>query len=267
MKKPTKVVMLPTEGYGKKGQVVYNWDMDLIILEKDAKKSNCCKPQNVYITVSQDIEPIKEGDWFYAPYNSIKSILQCTDSSMLDRKDLGEKIIATDDPKLIIDVSSNAQKESYIKEWTILPQVQQSFLKEFVANPNGKWEVDYKVMHKTNQGIISSNDVSILQQSGSKIKVKGKVNKLKLNSDNTVNITSSCNLGPFKPTRMNMDKVKSFNITSVKEKMYSREEIIKLIEKHSDFVSEHIDYEGIDNATTAIGYPEWDDINWIKENL
>lgn len=49
------------------------------------------------------------------------------------------------------------------------------------------------------------------------------------------------------------------------EKMYSEEEVKKLIELHSDFIYSKIDYEGINNATTAISNPEWNDEEWFEQ--
>ena len=49
------------------------------------------------------------------------------------------------------------------------------------------------------------------------------------------------------------------------ERMYSEEEVKKLIELHSDFIDSKIDYEGINNATTAISNPEWNDDEWFEK--
>ena len=49
------------------------------------------------------------------------------------------------------------------------------------------------------------------------------------------------------------------------ERMYSEEEVKKLIELHSDFIDSKIDYEGINNATTAISNPEWNDEEWFEQ--
>lgn len=48
------------------------------------------------------------------------------------------------------------------------------------------------------------------------------------------------------------------------EQLYSEEEVEKLIELHSDFIDSKIDYEGINNATTAISNPEWNDKEWFE---
>ena len=66
MKQQIKVVMLPTEDYILKcvlkgnthGRLVINMNRDL-----PQKFRETFTPQHLYITISQDIEPIKEGDW------------------------------------------------------------------------------------------------------------------------------------------------------------------------------------------------------------
>jgi hypothetical protein len=164
MKQSTKVVMLPTKD---KTRIVLNHGVLKYFKVNPIGVTKDTIPQHIYITVSQDVEPIKEGNWFInmeqlIPDKFGNGIYQHHLKNYNVNKPYLRKIIATDDPKLIIDVSSKAQKESYIKEWTILPQVQQSFLKEFVANPNGKWEVEYDDINPS----------------------------LFVNQDNTVNITS-----------------------------------------------------------------------------
>jgi len=52
-----------------------------------------------------------------------------------------------------------------------------------------------------------------------------------------------------------------------KNKLYSIKEVKSIIRKHSDFISDNIDYDGIESATTAIATPEWDDEEFIKNNL
>ena len=59
-----------------------------------------------------------------------------------------------------------------------------------------------------------------------------------------------------------------FSLDSVDvPKMYSREEVEKLIIKFSDYADSCIDHDGIMNACCSIGGVGWDEIKWIKDNL
>ena len=186
--------------------------------------------QHVYITVSQDVEPIKEGDWCIFGYNldascngykiTKDSILQCTgycENGYLLHKDGNtgkehcRKIIATTDLKLftrrsfVEDISNNT-----VSLKSKLPQPQQSFLKEWVANPDGEYEVEYKVIRQGEHYSIGN--------------ITGY--KLKLNQDNTVNITSvsTCE-HPFKRLHwvdvVFCNKCNTTLNKTVEEKMYS----------------------------------------------
>lgn len=52
-----------------------------------------------------------------------------------------------------------------------------------------------------------------------------------------------------------------------KKKLWTESEVIKLIEKHSEYIDEKIDYHSILNAPVSIPCPEWDDKAFIKKNL
>jgi len=162
-------------------------------------------PQHLYITVSQDIEPIKEGDW----YHYVGHILQYEKDEHTLTPNC-RKIIATTDPKLRI----GDLKTYFAPDFKYVPQLQQSFLKEYVANPDGNWEVEYELL-------------------GSKINGIRTTSRLKLNQDNTV------------------------NITSVKEKMYSRGEVESLLFKYAE--EEHAWFSSKSEIESLN--------NWIKENL
>ena len=158
--------MLPTED-------------DSCMYIRDEKLNYCCdgvgnEPnvlcQHLYATVSQDVEPIKHGDWV----ESSGKIMKVNNSWFTFKsKSVYNKIIATTDYKLTIEL--NPVLDAYYRnvlgvlDAENIPQVQQSFLKEFVANPNGEWEVEYKE-HK-------------LYAHGPQ-----EFTKLKRNSNNTVNI-------------------------------------------------------------------------------
>tara|TARA_R110002074_G_scaffold132805_1_gene276349 strand:- start:1186 stop:1803 length:618 start_codon:yes stop_codon:yes gene_type:complete len=138
------------------------------------------KESHLYATVSQDVEPIKEGDWrmitdkessLYGQFEQKKG--------NLPENDQWSKIIATTD--------NNLFSEDDIIPYTSLPRVQQSFLKEYVANSDGEYEVDYyNVMPQSNG---TRTDGKIIDE----IALDNSLNTLqvlKLNQDNTVNITS-----------------------------------------------------------------------------
>jgi len=272
MKQPIQVVMLPTEGYGKKGQIVYNWDMDLIVLEKDAQKSNCCKPQYAYITVSQDVEPIQVGDWaMYLECATERKPFKDAEPYLVE--DIDEvhwndrKIIATTDPKLTncnkckLDIRNEAGHHydgQLVKhKCTSVPQVQQSFIKEYVSNPDGEWEVEYEVNHKcTIEGVTPClTDMKLCDVNGCETWYT-----IKLNQNNEVTITSveTCQ-HPFKRlhwvgTKVYCNKCKTTLVKPSNEKMYSREEVTILFNKLNS------DFEIYSNYKTTLK-------DWIKENL
>jgi hypothetical protein len=195
MKKPIEVVMLPTE------------DKSILHLWTDEKGSRpeLCEieyshtrnTQHVYTTVSQDVEPIKEGDNCIDIRNN--TIFMCT--SPLNNPENFRKIIGTDDPKLTISCS-NIIKECDESGWDgrkqcmnckgtarlPIPQVQQSFLKEFVANPDGEWEVEYEEIIRCYK--CNKLEEDCINTSANCLGYFEGIDKLKLNQDNTVNITS-----------------------------------------------------------------------------
>tara|TARA_R110000796_G_scaffold146955_2_gene263686 strand:- start:569 stop:1369 length:801 start_codon:yes stop_codon:yes gene_type:complete len=266
MEHKIKVVMLPTEDkshlyqFDNKSLHIGNYD---ICHPDDKDRVN----QHLYATVSLDVESIKYGDWvmwdnhiwqFLGEYSKEGSMLagEIELNSLLSERNIqnngmylsqkeekSRKIIATTDPKLLLHSETycktccNTRTISKLGAGTMkcpkcitpTPQVQQSFLKEFVANPDGEYEVEYiKITEHTGDrdDMFSFKDVLVINP-----------------EDNTV------------------------NITAVEEKMYSREEVIAFIESHTEFIDKAIDYDGILNATTAISCPEWEDMDWIKENL
>ena len=96
---------------------------------------------HTYITVSQDVEPIKEGDYIY--HTLIKDISVSNYSSEVLSESF-RKVIATTDPKLHICGKNKCTKDVCTFPDCLYPSLQQSFLKEFVANPDGEWEVEYE---------------------------------------------------------------------------------------------------------------------------
>jgi hypothetical protein len=236
MKEPVKVVMLPTED---KSQI---WINNLISendlhFEEYGRHTNTS--QHLYATVSQDVEPIKAGDWCIAMDTNIIFQVSNKDLKGINNfKDLYRKIIATTDPKLTINIWEKDYPTEPLK--INLPQVPQSFIEEFVANPDREFEVEYET--KT---LMKPADVYIEE-------VK---TKLKLNQDNEVNITSvsKCDCTYVQACRIcgekkDLDGDFWKNLPPVKEKMYSL-----------DFI---LWYSGMKKERIENAHKRW-----IKENL
>jgi hypothetical protein len=227
MKKTIKVVMLPTE------------DKSGLQLAPDGSlrftTNNTWESQHVYITVSQDVDPIKKGDWCITPIEEdIQYVIKAEGSNY---NNLCRKIIVTTDPNLklkVIDYNARKQQKynpiteefsgKIIYKHLPIPQPQQSFLKEFVSNPDGKWVVDYYA----DWDDLQYNEFG-----------KYAPYKLKLNQDNTV------------------------NITSVKKKVYSKEEMYLSAANFIKQMSANVGNSDWHMKTTAKMIVD----DWIKENL
>jgi hypothetical protein len=129
--------------------------------------------QHLYVTVSQYII---RGEQVYYIDKFTNKLISSGGAEYGSKQDV---VIATTDPKLSILTPTYFDKaktrRSSVLNQNPIPQLQQSFLKEYVANPDGEWEVEYET--KT---LMKPADVYVEE-------VK---TKLKLNQDNTVNITS-----------------------------------------------------------------------------
>jgi hypothetical protein len=165
MKEPVEMILLPTEEallYIEDGVLYNHYPIPLLT------DGVSITAQHLYATVSQDVEAIKEDDWFtrenssYGPFKSLGKGIA---------KD-ARKIIATTDHKLNREL--NGARGETVTD--IFPQLPQSFLKEFVANPSGRYEVEYETVTH-NKGLGSWVPTFT-------------TNELKLNQDKTVNITS-----------------------------------------------------------------------------
>ena len=218
--------MLPTED--RTSKIWFDNDTKKLLFDPIGVMN--CTSQHLYITVSQDVEPIKEGDWYIDDISSVRKSITSDEYYWKSRQDY-VKIIATTDPKLIIDVSTKEQKESYIKEWAVVPQISQSFLKEYVANPDGEYEVEYHFTGRCEDPMVCLRGCSIRDATCRHHLDKG--TKLSINNDNTV------------------------NITSVKEKMYSKEEVESLLFQYAE--DEHAWF------SSKLETESFND--WIKENL
>lgn len=152
-------------------------------------------PQYLYITISQEVEPIKEGDWCYDWINETvfqfkhfnSGVLHSDNHSQLEEH--CRKIIATTDPKLTFSHTISGYEFHKFKK--PIPQVQQSFLKEYVANPDGEFEVEYREGTWELAGTMEDIIFKTLTDPNYPPIKPGTVGyALLINQDNTVNITS-----------------------------------------------------------------------------
>ena len=169
MKHKIKVVMLPT---GDKSCICMTKNKIYFYPQNNwFSKDYETQPLHLYITVSQDVIGGKEV------YYIDKFTNKLTSSGGAEYGSKQDVVIATTDT-------------SYLYPHKYLETIPQSFLKEYVANPDGEWEVEYDLLlgdeEDENQNLIPKN-------------------YLKLNQDNTV------------------------NITSIEKKMYSKEEVERII--------------------------------------
>jgi hypothetical protein len=211
-----KVVRLPTED---KTNIKLDPDGIRLWYDNIPISTEVHKHQHIYVTVSQDREPIKEGDWYIDDCNTLRQSIT-NDKDYWEARQDYRKIIATNNPKLLKEHDDTVP---YLKmRNTSVAQLQQSFLKEFVANPDGEYEVEYE-------------DISYYQEDTHPTQDNGRwveKFKLKLNQDNTI------------------------NITYVKEKMYSREEMVVFGKNCAEV--------GYENELDNEGQLTKD---WINENL
>jgi hypothetical protein len=155
MKQEAQIVMLPTEDINAP-VCIYNRDG---IPTTDTHTLAPHTNQHLYITVSQEIEPIKEGDWYLFEGHTI---IKHGDIS-LHKSD--RKIIATTDTKLGIPCKCESKCDLCTGEH-VLYGIHQSFIEEFW------WMVCIdKVMVEYE---LFSVHIGY---------------KLKVNSDNTINIS------------------------------------------------------------------------------
>lgn len=205
MKKECQVIMLPTNDITDIIVPTQGMGKGITHLRKyygNADLNMGDKYQHLYI-VSDD--EIKEGDWCY---DRLTGIFQYG-VSPVELLDVSKKIIATIDKSLIPNgVTAYGKKLNLFT----LPQIPESFLIEYCKNPVDKVLVEYDCDH--NQML---NKV---------------IDALKLNSDNTI------------------------NISSIKEKMYSKKEVIDLI---CDAIN---DANESNNRNVSLNYQ-----TWIEENL
>jgi hypothetical protein len=225
MKKTVKILYLPTEEVIK-NHIVKHFEEGALLTINDTLIGKVVDSQvqiqDLYATISPEDEPIKEGDWVIRlEDNHIWQVDTNIDVLNKLARAMGDwfKIIATTDPKLYGAYNENIGSRVYSENYRI-PQLQQSFLKEFVANPGRKFKVEYVETFEAADPYPSMQRSSV---------------RLKLNQDNTV------------------------NITAVEKKMYSKGDIIEGMKA----MNLHIIHT---DTMKGSGAKDWS-INWIKENL
>ena len=216
--------MLPTED--RTSKIWFDNDIKEFILFDTIGVMNCTS-QHLYITISPDVEPIKEGDWYLNKYNRVSIRVTGKKAKETDRK-----IISTTNPKLLKEHDDSVPIPRMRD--TGIAQLQQSFIREFVVNPDGEWEVEYvydvDILDEYNKEVDYTGSSCIDLQDGL---------ELKLNKDSTV------------------------NITSVKEKMYSKEEMYL---SAANVVNEIAANRGNSNWNMKVT-PKMIVDDWIKETL
>jgi hypothetical protein len=172
MKHKVKVVTLPTDGEAS----IRKYHNRLVYHKTPLRVSNTENAifQNIYITVSQNVEPIKEGDWYINSKN--KPYLNRSGSTKFDGLyDECKKIIATNDCKiawdgvdtrgykgslngksLLVIEPLNIFKKAHIHVSNI-SHISQSFLKEFADNPDGEWEIQYYDTEINEDSVLKMN--------------------------------------------------------------------------------------------------------------
>mgnify|MGYP003643576359 CR=1 FL=1 len=199
-----------------------------------------------YLYVTEGVKPIK-GDWVM---NTNKdAVYQYTGHGSSGNRD---KVIATDDPKLTKSsnwVEADVQGHwecTNCGGWTELTEdrtckckpvskLQQSFIKEYAANPDGEWEVEYNTNNIHNQEVMFHEEH---KEKFFEDRINGVWKSyiplqttLKLNQNNEVNITSvnKCLYDTPKSCENSecrvLNKCNGDRVTSVEEKMYTLEQM------------------------------------------
>tara|TARA_B110000259_G_scaffold26588_1_gene27503 strand:+ start:523 stop:1167 length:645 start_codon:yes stop_codon:yes gene_type:complete len=207
MNQKIQAVMLPTED---ESHIINDKLLGLQYNSIPLDNSLLYNPQHLYTTVSQDVEPIKKGDWCIKSYGMPGTEELCRYSN--DLGNTARKIIATTDPKLTIEATrwdKIINPGVYEKP---IPQLQHAFLKEFVATPDVEYEVEYNYLCTQTGKPCGMQCMSE--------EVCNENMSLKINIYNAVSITS----------------------VDVGEKIYSRKEVEALIYKVvKDNVGEYVD--------------------------
>lgn len=143
--------MLPTDDasylYIRDNKLQHCYDGGCKVANEEEKDWLC---QNLYITVSQDVEKIEDGDWCIDLHlNEICQAKKGFKKTMFSKT--CRKIIASTDSKLTIpymtrglDLEMRQTIVDNVPQVKQLPQIPQSFIKEYCDNDGkGEWEVMY----------------------------------------------------------------------------------------------------------------------------
>lgn len=176
MKHEAQVIMLPTED--KTGINLYLQSLYIEAVHHDndipfgtqliPMPSEVSVPQHLYITIPQDVEPLKRGDYYLCPKNILR---QCGNSFQIGAR----KIIATTNKKLRIQTFRLVGGTTFPVIDIQIPQIPQSFIKEYCD----KGGIDKVLVEYDKTFIRIERNVAF------GIMTKRKYN-LKLNPDNTI---------------------------------------------------------------------------------
>jgi hypothetical protein len=184
MKKLVKIIMLPAERSGlviigddERRKMYYKENQDAFI------KAEAVNPQHLYLTYEEEI---KKGDWTYAVGD--KSLTQFNNKGAIDAyyKGLNEgkpymkiyKVIATTNTSLTYDTAIFGNET--IRNWKQLPQIPESFIKDYVEAQGNIKEVLVEYEKNNNSGG---------QHCPLGLDVNDDIYTIKLRPDNTVIIT------------------------------------------------------------------------------
>lgn len=223
------LVMLPTKE--KSNIHSYMYDLSLLNTLKETYQMNgnsqISYAKHLYITSNDEI---KEGDWVFDPIGN--RVAQIREVSKKGYNFGAKKIIATTDSSLW----EHDDTVPYPKTRPALPQISQEFIEYFVEEYN-KGNIITKVL------IEYKEDVEQTKVKNSKIPFSVS----KYHPDNSI----------YTPV-INPDN--TINIKSVEVKMYSREEVIKLMNKSIDIGYNYCKNDRPVHTRTFID-------KWIEENL
>jgi hypothetical protein len=206
---------------------------------------------HLYATVSQEVEPIKEGE-YYIEKTGLGELLHQMDKVSLEgwRKDMVgrdnflrrcRKIIATTDKKLTIKHDTGVRELNWQTKsisYVPLPQFQQSFSKEYCD----KGGIDKVLVEYHFEGERCS------------LCGFSKESKECINRKDCINIYT----GGIFTTKLNSDN--TITIHPLEEKMYSKLEVELLFEQHRvKFINKKVMAGGFLSLSR--------NSNWIKENL
>jgi hypothetical protein len=246
------VVMLPTNK-SDYTQLIYR-ENKLMCQDKKSfkndRKSQYTKHFELYILSNEEI---KEGDWYiHKQVNNLRLLQHATNNLPLDAK----KVIATTDSSLNLGIQKGKiylqQFKNTKYEPNIIPQIPQQFIEHFITEYN-KGNVISKVLVEWLRGSDGYYDEKQVWH----WKMLG---PLVYPENNEISILTEQKQETLEEVvRIHLDKNKySSPITYAKlgakwqaERMYSREEVIELLYKHTeDMFKNKINLE-----------------TWIKENL